>query len=778
MKIKALSVFAFVLLCPIFASAQEALPAPTPTPGASAPVDAKRQAADGGAAVTPTTTVNTPADNSGTQPLSTVGSSPASVTPERGTTPVVKTVAAKVVRGSVALPPEKAAPIRIPRFERPPTIDGKMDEDVWRQAAVLGNFYQTSPGDNIAPSKPTEVHVGYDSKFLYLAFHAYDEPGKVVATVAKRDDVLANDDSVRILIDTFNDKRKAYVLVFNPLGIQQDGIRTEGQGVDFSINVVMESKGAITADGYVVEVAVPFKSLKYEAGKGKQWGVQVFRQIQRFNNEMDSWMPLSRDVSGFMNQAGHITGLEDISTERTVDLIPSLTLSETGRRLRSVPPSVLRATPGLVDQGRFVNEPVKLDPGLTAKFAVSPTMTLDLALNPDFAQVEADQLVVTTNQRFPIFFPERRPFFLEGIEIFQTQLALVNTRAIVDPDVALKLTGRRGPNTYGLMVASDNGPGTFVGDERLDANNRPFLDKNAYIGVLRLKRDVGQENTVGIIGTTYNFIERHNHTGGVDGRFKLDPLTTLSFTAVGTHSRSRFYDPPTDSEPLRTGNGFGYTFDLARYGRNYGYDFYAEGFTNDYRAEAGFNSRVNTNFTSLWTSYDSTPKPKAKLINWHAHNFSFISYDFQGRSQAWESETNFQWFFQKQFNIGAAYEYAYERLIEEEFGAKRSAAQAGAFAGESSERSSRKNHYFFFGGYRPNKKYSASWRAVYRDGHFDYDFGGGRRFPRVSPVYFDYLDSPAYLDYLRLLPTNPGLRPPPAPALDPGRGGLFEFRGT
>ncbi|HYG10408.1 MAG TPA: DUF5916 domain-containing protein [Pyrinomonadaceae bacterium] len=764
MGIKALLACACVLSCQLVVAAAQVgqtAPAPTPTPAASAPVDEKKNSVVSGQPVAP-------ADNAGTQPLTTVGTSAGAVAPERGTTSVSKAaVPLKVAKGSVALPPEKAAPVRIPRVERPPILDGKLDEDTWRQAAVLKDFYQISPGDNIAPSLATEVYMAYDSRTLYIAFHAHDEPGKVRATVAKRDDVLTAEDSVRVLLDTFNDRRKAYVLVFNPFGIQQDGIRTEGQGVDFSFDLVMESKGALTSDGYVVEVAIPFKSLKYESGKDKQWGVQVFRQIQRFNNETDSWMPISRDINGLLNQAGHITGIENISTERTIDFIPSLTLSEEGRRVRTCPPNT--CPPGFVEPGRFVNQPIKLDPGFTGKFAISPTMTLDLALNPDFAQVEADQLVVTTNQRFPIFFPERRPFFLEGIEIFQTPLGVVNTRAVVDPDIALKLTGRRGANTYGFLVASDNGPGNFSADDRTlaiqaEERRRPgepqgairFLDKNAFIGVFRLNRNVGQENTIGAVATSYQFKELHNQTGGVDGRFKLDPQTTVSFSLVGTTSHRDFFNPNLDQDELRTGRGLGYTAAYSHFGRNFGYEYYSEGFTQDYRTEAGFTSRTNTNFHSFYTSYDTTPKPKATLVNWHVHNFSFISHDFQGRSQAWESETNFQFFFQKQFNIGAAYEYAYERLIEEEFGARRSARQAGAFAGEDSERSSRKNHYFLFGGYRPNKKYSVTWRAVYRDGHFDFDFGAGRRFPRVSPG--------ALLD-------------PNAP-LDPGRGGLLDFRGT
>ena len=190
------------------------------------------------------------------------------------------------------------------------------------------------------------------------------------------------------------------------LGIQGDGLLTEGRGEDFSIDLLLESKGIIGPNGYTVEVAIPFKSLRYEAGKGKLWGAHFFRRIQRFNRELDSWMPFSRSIDSNLSQAGHLTGLEGISAERTLELIPSLTVSQSGRFVRSfgVFPDTAAA---LTDPGRIVNDPVTLEPGLTAKFTPSSALTLDLALNPDFAQVEADQLVVTTNQRFPIFFPRK-----------------------------------------------------------------------------------------------------------------------------------------------------------------------------------------------------------------------------------------------------------------------------------------------------------------------------------------------------------------------------------
>ena len=196
---------------------------------------------------------------------------------------------------------------------------------------MLKDFYQVQPGDNIAPSKPTEVMLGYDSKFLYVAFHCYDEPDKVRATIAKRDNIW-NDDYVGILFDTFNDGRKAYEFDFSPLGIQADGIWTDGQGEDFNPDIVMESKGTLTTDGWTVEAAIPFKSLRYVAGKDKLWGAHFWRRIKRFNNELSMWMPLNRDNSSWLAQEGHLSGLDGISTERTLELIPSLTLSETATR--------------------------------------------------------------------------------------------------------------------------------------------------------------------------------------------------------------------------------------------------------------------------------------------------------------------------------------------------------------------------------------------------------------------------------------------------------------
>ena len=673
-------------------------------------------------------------------------------------------------KGSFVLPPEKSKPVVIPKFEKPPVIDGKLDEEVWQTAVVLKDFYQIQPGDNTPPSRPTEVLIGFDPKFLYIAFKCTDEPDKIRATVAKRDNIF-QDDYVGFFLDTFNDKRKAFEAFFNPLGIQGDGILTEGRGEDFSVDLLMDSKGIVHETGYNVEIAIPFKSLRFEAGKGKLWGAHFFRRIKRFENELDSWMPFSRSIDSNMSQAGHLTGLEGISVERTIELIPSLTVSQNSRFVRSFTPVALAQDPG-----RLVNEPVTLDLGLTAKFIPSSAVTLDLAINPDFAQVEADQLVVTANQRFPIFFPEKRPFFLEGIDIFQTPITAVHTRSIVDPDVAVKTTGKLGRNTFGLMLASDNGPGNLSADDRgalfscleqrvLDprvvCNNERFVDKNAYIGVLRLKRDVGKENSIGMLATSYNFIEKHNQVLGLDGRFRLNKQTTATVQLLGTTSRNFFFNPHDGQTRYRTGNGFGYTGQYNVSGRNWGYELYAEGFTQDYRADVGFFQRTNSNFNSFFLRYNSDPNPKKKIISFHWHTFNHADYDWQGRLYTWESEHLVELQLPRNSYVGMWWEPAYERLFEHEFGPTRAAKPCNpllgcTFFGPDAERSSNKQQLSFFAGSSYSKTIQFNGQVTQRWGHFDLDFGNGDKYPRVSPS---------------------ALLLGQAAPLDPGRGHLLQFNG-
>ncbi len=719
---------------------------------------------------------------------------PAPVSPAPAATPaaVVKDTDKGRKGSALSMPPEKANPVGIPRFTSAPVIDGKLDDAIWQGAAVFKDFYQIQPGDNIAPSRQTEMMMGYDARTLYIAFRCHDEPDKVRATVPKRDNIF-DDDYVGMFLDTFNDQRKAYTFFFSPLGVQADGIKTADGNEDYSPDIVMDSKGTLTADGYTVEIAIPFKSLRYEAGKDKLWGAQFFRRIKRFNNELDSWRPVSRDIAGSLVQEGHITGLEGISTERTLELIPSITVSETGKRVRAFPaqPSSPdgRATAPVVDTGRFVNRPLAGDIGLTAKFSLTPTTTLDFAYNPDFAQVEADATVVQANQRFPIFFEEKRPFFLEGKEIFDTNNTVVHTRAIIDPDFAAKITGKRGRNTFGLILASDAAPGNF-GEDELDERRRNiitapndvvrrsreaqlqdllnnFVGKNAYIGVLRLKRDVGRESSVGLFGTSYNFVKRHNQVGGFDGRFKLNPTTVASFEVIGTtlHDCGRDFSSGALALGCFSNKGFAYSGSYDVTGRHTGWFFSVGGRTRDYRADVGFTQRTDTNSAFYAYRWNTEPKPKAKLISFRVQNFTGISYDWRGRSQDWFDGTNFNFNFQHQTFVQIGTNFGYDRLFAKEFG--------GQFAGNDQERQARHKTIFFVLDTTLSKKYSGFVFMGTKRGELDFDFGAGVRYPRVSPGALAARDARA----AGLCDVPEGQDPPPVcdDPQDPGPGHTFDL---
>jgi hypothetical protein len=708
---KIITTLSFFLLCLVNTFAQT-VAGETPVPSAS-PVESP-------ALTEPATALQTPS-----APSVPASKTPATVEKTAGENPSPRYV-------------KKDSPVRIPRFETAPVIDGQLNDAVWQTAALFGDFVQTNPGDNVAPTYPTEFMMGYDAKNLYMAFRIKQDRNTVRATVARRDNIF-NDDYVLVHLDTFNDQRQAYLLFFSPLGIQADGTFTEGRGEDYSLDIVMDSKGVLTEDGYTIEVAIPFKSLRYEAGKDKQWGLHINRRVKYKNNEYNSWMPTNRSISGWLNQAGHITGLEGIETTRQLEINPSLTFSEAGRRTRF--------TFDNDPAGRYVNDSVKTEFGTTAKFSLTPAITLDFAYNPDFAQVEADAPVTTANQRFPIFFPEKRPFFLERIDIFRSGLDIVNTRAIIDPDVAVKLTGRRGRNTFGLLYASDNAPGNYSKDERqslfecqLERLTDPtvfcgierFVDKNAHIGILRVKRDIGSQHNLGLFATTYSFIERHNNTAGFDGRFRINPKTVTEFQVVGTTSRRNFYDPDLNRNLYRTGNGLGYRAYLERADRNLYMNYLAIGRSPDYRADVGFTQRTDTNYLGSYIRYETDRDRKKAVIYKRIQNGSNISYDWSGRSQYIITDTSGMLALQRQTFVQLGIQFGYERVFEHEFGANRTGFRRGAFFGTDSERSAPFKAIQGFIESTPNKQLYAFFFFDYTAGQMEYDLGNGPDFPRAS----------------------------------------------
>jgi Domain of unknown function (DUF5916) len=554
------------------------------------------------------------------------------------------------------------SPVVVPRCEVPPSIDGSLSEACWSAAAALEGFVQTRPGDNAPPSRETKVLLAYDTRALYVAVRAYEEPASLRATMARRDDVLA-DDYVQIHLDTFDDRRRAYVLIFNPLGVQQDGIHVEGRDVDYSVDVLMTSKGVLTPDGYTIEIEIPFSSLRHRAG---HWGVHVQRRIQHLDED-DSWRPLLRGNAALLAQAGQITGFAGIDARRSVEVIPSVTVADTASR---------------IDAGRRDS-----DPGVTMKLALTPDVALDATVNPDFAQIEADQLVTSANQRFPIFFEEKRPFFLEGSDVFQTPLRAFHSRTIVDPDYAAKASGRHGRTGFGVLLARDRG--------------------GANAGVLRMRRDVGTESFLGALATTRD----GNHLGGVDGRLTLDPRTVVSFQLLGTSSDR--------------GKGFGFFAEWKRTGRHLNVIVSGEGRTPGYRADLGFTTQTDTNRWSVVTVYNSEPRPESRVISWTFTHTAFAQWDWDGRIKYAYVYPRLRLNFHRQ-TYAMVYLYSdYLRVFEEELG--------GNFYGDPDRSTIYKGAVLELGT-SPMQQLSATLILGREWDNFDYDFGAPPRYARVSPA--------------------------------------------
>ena len=489
--------------------------------------------------------------------------------------------------------------VRPPRTETPPDIDGRLDDVAWRTAATITEFTQQAPIEGAPATEDTEVYIAYDSDHLYFGFHLhYTDPSIMRANRVDRDTSWA-DDLITIYIDTFLDQQRAYDFDLNAYNVQGDGIvNTSGGGgrgfpippADRTWDALFHSATSIVADGYIAEMAIPLKSLRYpQRGPGEphRWGFQIVREIKGKNEENAVWAPMSRDVAGFHRQMGLMEGMTDFSTSRNLEFLPTFTGIDFGRLDRS--------TGGWSDLG------MNPEAGLNVKYGVTSNLTADFTLNPDFSQIESDQPQIEVNQRFPLFFSELRPFFVEGAEIFDLPgpVTFVHTRTIVDPTWGAKLTGKAGRFTIGLLSAEDEAPGN-VGDV-----DDPLFGETAQNFIGRVKYDVYSESHLGAIFTERSFMDSSSRLGGMDGSFRLSRTMSTNFRLI--ESRHRDLDGEERS-------GHIYDASIRSSGRNVQWFAAAYELTPDFRTDVGFARRVDqrrfiTNGGYRWW-------PESWLINW------------------------------------------------------------------------------------------------------------------------------------------------------------------
>lgn len=473
-------------------------------------------------------------------------------------------------------------------------------------------FIAREPADGAEPTQSTDVYLAYDERNLYAVFVCWDkEPEKIRARMTRREDIFS-DDSAEIMIDTFHDAHRGYAFATNPLGIQWDALWTEGSiqnglpgdygGFDSSFDTVWHSQGRLTKQGYIVLMAIPFKSLRFPRTDTQEWGIILNRSIPRTNENL-FWPRISIRIQGRFNQAATAIGLEHISPSRNMQFIPYALL----RSFRDIDQR---------DPNRpfFTGARVKGDVGLDSKFIVHDSFVLDGTVNPDFSQVESDEPQITVNQRFEVFFPEKRPFFLENSNYFVTPIDLVFTRRIAHPEFGLRLTGKSGPWALGVLTSDDRAPGEAVppGD--------PHSGDRATFTIARVSHDILQQSSVGAIFTDREFAGAYNRVGGIDANLKLNEnwrvqgqaVTSSTLDVDGSHSA-----------------GPGYKIVAERAGRKFNWQSMYFDYSPGFVTETGFVNRTDIRQEQIKASYYFRPEGKT-LISWGPTWQQFSIWDHHG----------------------------------------------------------------------------------------------------------------------------------------------------
>jgi hypothetical protein len=527
-----------------------------------------------------------------------------------------------------AQPKQALAPpaLTIPRVSRAPALEDflgmKPAGDIALQMAKVTGFVQRNPHDGAKISEETAVYLGYDQKNLYIVFVCFDDPKKVRARMSRREDIY-DDDQVEVMLDTFHDRRRAYAFQTTPLGVQWDAIWTEATrdevngNFDTSFDTVWDSRGKVTSRGFVVWMAIPFKSLRFPATKEQEWGIILYRGIYR-KNEDAFWPQISYKVAGRLGQAATLYGLEGISPGRSIELIP-YGIMRGFRALDTTDPT----------NPYFQNATAQGQAGMDAKFVIRDHFVLDLTANPDFSQVESEDPQITVNQRFEVYFPEKRPFFLENEDYFRTPLDLFFTRNIEDPSAGIRLTGKEGPYSAGFMATDDRGPGQAV------PPYFPLAGTRSYFAIARVSRDIFKQSSIGALYTDWECptTGEFNRVGGVDTRLKFNANWSLDAQAVVSSSNlnGNFYaasgystnNCETNLFPFSSGNvgnsnhyaGPADKLDLKRDGLHFSYEGIYDDISPGFVTVPGFVNRVDVR--GLYQTMDYRFRPKRGwIVDW------------------------------------------------------------------------------------------------------------------------------------------------------------------
>jgi hypothetical protein len=470
----------------------------------------------------------------------------------------------------------------------PPTIDGLLDDVAWRgQAQPTGEWLSYNPlhGDKVP--QQTRVWIAHDAGYLYFAFQCDDpDPSAIKTSITKRDNIWS-DDWVGLSLDSLGTGQTSYHLLVNPSGIQLDMLNTVSGDEDASPDYVWDSAGRLNERGYAVEIRLPLQSIRFRGGNEIRMGVLFWRRVSRIGVSV-AWPPLEPSKWVFEKHAS--LAFDNLRSVLTRELIPSATFSSNQDRAQPA---------------RWESADRRGDFGFSTKLGLTSTVTLDATVNPDFSQVESDAFQVEVNQRFPVFFSEKRPFFMEGTGLFglagsrmdSSMISAVHTRRIVDPAAGVKLTGSAGRLQFGTLTAVDDGAGRdYEGDPTLARRDRLF-------NVVRAQYGLGASNYVGAIATDTEFADSFNRVGGADVSWRVSANQRI--TGMALYSTSREVGTPDTQAGAAASASWSYNT------RRHSVAGFVEHYDHAFRMDTAFYNRVG--FTGGWGYADWNFYPKGRF---------------------------------------------------------------------------------------------------------------------------------------------------------------------
>lgn len=533
------------------------------------------------------------------------------------------------------------------------TIDGKLDDEGWKNATVAGNFVEISPRDNAIPDVKTEVMLAYDDDNLYVAYINFETDVTSIRSHISDRDKIFNDDFCGLMIDTYGDSKQAIEIYTNPYGIQGDLLMEVSGNEDSNYDLIYESEAKIYKDKWIAELKIPFKSLRFPDKNIQQWRIDLFRNRPRVTRQQISWVALDRDLPAFMTQFGYLNGIQNIKNGKNFEVLPYALASQAGYLNDNSNPN-----------SGFTNEKLKLKGGIGIKYSFTSNLTGEATVNPDFSQVESDATQISVNSSFALFYPEKRPFFLEGANIFNSPYTFVYTRSLNDPLYAAKLVGKVAGLDVGFISGYDIHTPFIVPFEEHWAVLSS--DKRSFSNILRLKKSLKEESFFGLLATDRRIGNAHNTLFSFDGLLKFKENYYFRWQVAGSStkelndtslysSNTIFGKNHTESLDGEYYNGFLGYLDLQRNARTWSFDISYDDASPGFRADNGFISNNDYRTIAYWSGLTFYTDSSKIFTSISPQVSGDIRYDYSGKFKEVYLNPHINLNLTRQINIFAMY---------------------------------------------------------------------------------------------------------------------------